>query len=156
MLIKLVDEAATLKLGREIAQCCLGQPLTLHLEGQLGAGKTTLTRGLLTGLGHTGKVKSPTYTLIEQYDLANITVYHFDLYRLSDPEELDYIGLDDYLSSNALCIFEWPQQGGNILPQPDMVISLQYQNSARQASITPFSDAAKTIHQQLQKIYPCK
>ena len=156
MLIKLADEAATLELGRDIAQLCLDQALTIHLEGQLGAGKTTLSRGLLYGLGHTGKVKSPTYTLVEEYELATATVYHFDLYRLSDPEELDYIGLDDYLSGNAICLFEWPKQGGDYLPKPDMVISLQYQNTARQADITAFSSAAKAIYQQLERNYACK
>ena len=151
MLIELADEAATLELGREIAQLCLNQALTIHLEGQLGAGKTTLSRGLLYGLGHTGKVKSPTYTLVEEYELATATVYHFDLDRLSDPEELDYIGLDDYLCGKAICLFEWPKQGGDYLPKPDMVISLQYQNTARQADITAFSSAGKAIYQQLQQ-----
>jgi len=153
VLIELADETATLQLGRAIAQAWNGQALNIHLVGQLGAGKTTLTRGLLLGLGHIGKVKSPTYTLVEQYELANCTVNHFDLYRLSDPEELDYIGLDDYLTDDALCLFEWPQQGGDYLPTPDLVISLQYQQSGRQATLTAHSAPAIVINQQLTQIY---
>ncbi len=153
MLIDLIDKAATLQLGREIAQSWNGQALTIHLLGELGAGKTTLSRGLLSALGHTGKVKSPTYTLVEHYDLASCTVYHFDLYRLSDPEELEYIGIEDYLGSDALCLFEWPQQGGDYLAQPDLVISLQYLQSGRQAELTAHSAPAKKIYRQLSQIY---
>ena len=153
MLIELIDEAATLKLGKEIAMAWPGGPMTIHLEGELGAGKTTLTRGLLVALGHTGKVKSPTYTLVEQYEIASRIVYHFDLYRLSDPEELDYIGLDDYLSGNALCLFEWPQQGGDYLPMPDLIIKLHYKNTGRQVALTALSNSAQPIYQHLKQLY---
>ena len=103
MLIELADEAATLKLGRTIGQLCPPQQFTIHLEGELGAGKTTFSRGLLHSLAHKGHVKSPTYTLVEHYQLNQRAVFHFDLYRLTDPEELSYLGLDDYLSEQALC-----------------------------------------------------
>ncbi len=136
----LADEAATLKLGAHIAQFCPPQQFTIHLEGELGAGKTTLCRGLLQELGHQGNVKSPTYTLVEQYDFADRSVFHFDLYRLVDPEELDYIGLDDYMNSNSLCLIEWPQQGGNYLPSPDIIIKLKYDENSRQANISACSE----------------
>ena len=133
-----------------------GGRMTIHLEGELGAGKTTLTRGLLVALGHTGKVKSPTYTLVEQYEIASRIVYHFDLYRLSDPEELDYIGLDDYLSGNALCLFEWPQQGGDYLPMPDLIIKLHYKNTGRQVTLIALSNSAQPIYQHLKQLYISK
>ena len=153
MLLTLNDEPATLLLGKKISEHCPNSAFTIHLEGELGAGKTTLTRGLLTALGHTGHVKSPTYTLVEQYLLAGRTIYHFDLYRLADPEELEYIGLDDYLGNNALCLIEWPAQGGNYLPPPDLIISLKYQKLGRKVTLTPISNAAKTLDQGLQQHY---
>jgi len=153
MLLTLNDESATLLLGKQISEHCPNNAFTIHLEGELGAGKTTLTRGLLTALGHTGHVKSPTYTLVEQYLLAGRTIYHFDLYRLADPEELEYIGLDDYLGNNALCLIEWPAQGGNYLPPPDLIISLKYQKLGRKVTLTPISNAAKTLDQGLQQHY---
>ena len=156
MLIELIDEAATLKLGKDIANSWPGGRMTIHLEGELGAGKTTLTRGLLVALGHTGKVKSPTYTLVEQYEIASRIVYHFDLYRLSDPEELEYIGLDDYLGSNALCLFEWPQQGGDYLPMPDLIIKLHYKNTGRQVTLKALSNSAQPIYQHLKQLYISK
>jgi len=149
MPVYLADEAATLKLGELIAQHCPKQQFTLHLEGELGAGKTTLTRGLLHKLGHTGNVKSPTYTLVEQYTLADRPVFHFDLYRLSDPEEIDYLGLDDYLNHNALCIIEWASQGGDYLPKPDLIITLSYQNHSRNAKLEAISPQA---HAMCEKI----
>ena len=143
--IYLTDEAATLALGARIAISCPKQQFTIHLEGELGAGKTTLCRGLLRELGHQGKVKSPTYTLVEQYNLASRSVFHFDLYRLVDPEELDYIGLDDYMNSDSLCLIEWPQQGGNYLPSPDIIIKLQYDENGRQMKVAACSDAGKIL-----------
>ena len=145
----LENETETLKLGKKLARLCPPEQFTIHLEGDLGAGKTTLSRGLLRELGHQGNVKSPTYTLVERYDLANKTVFHFDLYRLSDPEELDYLGLDDYLSNNSLCLIEWAQQGGDYLPKPDLLISLTYQNDGRHASISPHSIAGKKLYSSL-------
>jgi|TARA_B110000240_G_scaffold32878_1_gene35590 tRNA threonylcarbamoyladenosine biosynthesis protein TsaE len=156
VLIELIDEAATLKLGKEIAKSWPSVAMTIHLEGELGAGKTTLTRGLLIALGHTGKVKSPTYTLVEEYEIGSRIVYHFDLYRLSDPEELDYIGLDDYVGGNALCLFEWPQQGGDYLPKPDLIIKLHYKNTGRQVTLTALSNSAQPIYQHLKQLYISK
>ncbi len=141
----LADEAATLDLGARIAELCPRQQFIIHLEGELGAGKTTLCRGLLRELGHQGKVKSPTYTLVEQYNLASRSVFHFDLYRLVDPEELDYIGLDDYMNFDSLCLIEWPQQGGNYLPSPDIIIKLQYDENGRQINVVACSDAGKIL-----------
>lgn len=141
----LADESSTLMLGGEIARHCPTQQFTIHLEGELGAGKTTLTRGLLRQLGHAGNVKSPTYTLVEHYSLKDRAVFHFDLYRLTDPEELDYLGLDDYLSHNSLCIIEWASHGEGFLPQPDLIINLCYQDHARTVTFEPLSPQAKTL-----------
>jgi tRNA threonylcarbamoyladenosine biosynthesis protein TsaE len=152
MQIFLNDEADTLALGKQLAQLCPETLFTIHLEGELGAGKTTLTRGLLRELGHKGNVKSPTYTLVERYDLTNRTVYHFDLYRLADPEELDYLGLDDYLSDNSLSIIEWAKQGGNYLPNPDMTITLNYENGGRNVEIKAESEQGKKVYENLKNI----
>ncbi len=149
MRVYLADEAATLELGRQLAQHCPPEQFTIHLEGDLGAGKTTLTRGLLKALGHQGNVKSPTYTLVEHYSLSTRPVFHFDLYRLTDPEELDYLGLDDYLSNNALCILEWASQGGDYLPSPDMTITLSYHKQARYAEIKTFSGQGEQLSKQI-------
>lgn len=153
MQLDLADEQATLLLGRHLASCCPHDGFTLHLEGQLGAGKTTLTRGLLHALGHTGHVKSPTYTLVEPYDLASGPVFHFDLYRLADPEELDYLGIDDYFNQSALCLIEWPSQAGHFLPPPDLHIDLQYRHKARQVTIQAMTNKGQYAYQQLQSHY---
>lgn len=141
----LADEAATINLGCQLAQLCPSQQFVIYLEGDLGAGKTTLSRGLLRALGHKGHVKSPTYTLVECYELASRTVCHFDLYRLADPEELDYLGLDDYFSHQSLCIIEWAINGGQYLPKPDLIIQLKYQHNARSATVVPHSPIGKDI-----------
>ena len=105
--------------------------------GELGAGKTTLTRGVLKALGHQDAVKSPTYTIVEPYEsLAAGPLYHFDLYRLGDPEELEYLGLRDYLASGARLIFEWPERAGLRLPSPDMTIALEIHGATRVATIS--------------------
>lgn len=132
--IYLADETDTLALGASLAE--LFRPgQSVHLEGHLGAGKTTLVRGVLRAYGFTGTVKSPTYTLVEEYELQQLTLYHFDLYRLDDPEELEWMGIRDYFRTDSLCLIEWPERGLGCIPLPDFCIHLQSQGEGRQADI---------------------
>ncbi len=126
----LVDEAATRALGRELAGVTRA-PLVVTLSGDLGAGKTSLARAWLHGLGHEGVVRSPTYTLIETYRLPAVTVHHMDLYRLADPEELEFIGVRDLAAEDALWLIEWPERGGDRLPSPDWALTLKFSGSGR-------------------------
>jgi tRNA threonylcarbamoyladenosine biosynthesis protein TsaE len=103
----------------------------VFLHGDLGAGKTTMVRGFLRAAGYTGAVKSPTYTLVEEYNLAGRQVFHFDLYRISDPEELEWIGIRDYLDQESVCFIEWPDMGKGYLPEPDIVITLTAEGTGR-------------------------
>lgn len=128
------DEAAMMSFGGKLADK-LEKGGVVLLKGDLGAGKTTLVRGLLKHLGHTGIVKSPTYTLVEPYTLQNRKIYHFDLYRLGDPEELEYMGGRDYWESDALCLIEWPQQAKGYLPEADLILEISYQDSGRKIKI---------------------
>jgi tRNA threonylcarbamoyladenosine biosynthesis protein TsaE len=122
--IFLTDEAATLQCGQTLAAAC--QPgAVIFLHGGLGAGKTTLVRGMLRALGYTAAIKSPTYTLVESYQLGNLMIFHFDLYRLNRPQELLDIGLEDYLQPNALCIFEWPEKAEKILPSANISCTIE-------------------------------
>ena len=148
-MIFLADEQATLDLAAKLAVLLPVSAFSIHLKGDLGAGKTTFVRGLLQALGHSGKVKSPTYTLVEHYQLNERDVYHFDLYRLADPEELLYLGIEDYFSTNALSLIEWPEQGKGVLPEPDLLIALNYQTSGRQVTFTAYSATAEQICEKL-------
>lgn len=127
----LPDEAATRAFGARLADLLTPRRRWLiALRGELGAGKTTLVRGLLRGLGHEGRVRSPTYTLIEPYRLRGRDVLHLDLYRLADPGELEYLGLSDLLTAESVALVEWPERGGGLLPAPDLVIELGFPAAA--------------------------
>ena len=129
----LADEVATLALGAELAQRFPSG--VVYLQGNLGAGKTTLVRGWLQALGHEGAVKSPTYTLVEPYRMGGRDIYHFDLYRMSDPEELEFIGGREYFAQPALCLVEWPDKGAGVLPPADATVTLEPDGYGRRATI---------------------
>ena len=130
MTCHLADENATLAFGARLADALRG-PAILYLHGELGAGKTTLCRGLLRALGHTGQVRSPTYTLVEPYEVAGQPVFHFDLYRLRDPEELEQFGIRDYLDPAALLLFEWAEHGAGHLPAADVELTITADGAGR-------------------------
>ena len=130
----LADEAATLACGRELARA-LRPGLTIYLVGDLGAGKTTLTRGMLRGLGFEGKVKSPTYTLVEPYVVSSLYLYHFDLYRFSDPLEWEDAGFRDYFNPESVCLVEWPDKAAGLLPPADLTIALDVAGAGREICI---------------------
>jgi tRNA threonylcarbamoyladenosine biosynthesis protein TsaE len=148
--IHLVNEQATLKLGNSLSYH-IAELSVLYLKGDLGAGKTTLVRGLLSGLGYTGFVKSPTFTVVEPYTQLKKPVYHFDLYRLHDPEELDYLGFRDYLSHDNLCIFEWPDHAKGVVPPADLEISLGFEREGRTAQLSAHTASGKYVLEQLEK-----
>ena len=132
----LTNEDAMVALGNRIAQVTQGHGI-IFLDGDLGAGKTTLSRGIIRGLGHVGAVKSPTFTLVEPYEIGDIRAFHFDLYRLVDPEELEFLGIRDYLEDDALCLIEWPQKGAGFLPKPDLTITISPHDSGRSLNLSP-------------------
>lgn len=129
----LQDEAATEALGGRLAAIWPDDGV-VHLVGDLGAGKTTLVRGFLRAAGHAGSVKSPTYTLVEPYVLAGRKLFHLDLYRLADPEELEFIGLREMLTG-ALLLIEWPDQGQGVLPEPGLIVTLTPEGEGRRAAL---------------------
>jgi tRNA threonylcarbamoyladenosine biosynthesis protein TsaE len=127
----LADEAATLAFGAQLAQE-LVPGMTFYLEGDLGAGKTTLVRGLLRALGHSGRVKSPTYTLAEIYSLPAFELYHFDLYRMHDPREWLDAGFRDVSDGRAVSLIEWPEKAAGWLPPADVIVRLTVADDARE------------------------
>lgn len=155
MQVQLNNEEAQVAFGEMLGDVLQGRGL-VYLEGELGAGKTTLTRGVLRAYGHLGAVKSPTYTLIEPYELGARRVYHLDLYRLSDPEELEFIGGRDVLSDDALSIVEWSSRGEGWLPTPDIRLSLEVVAQGRLATLTADSElggrAQTLLKEKLSKV----
>lgn len=149
----LPDEDATLALGAELAavaaEIARSRGVTLFLHGDLGVGKTTLTRGLLRSLGVTGAVKSPTYTLVEPYVVGELNIYHFDLYRLRDSEELEFMGVRDYFQPGSLCIVEWPERGGDFISSPDFSISIQSLGDGRRVQMESFGEVGELLLKRL-------
>jgi len=144
----LENEAATLTLADHLAKASEGIGC-IYLHGELGTGKTTLSRGIVRHFGYSGAVKSPTFTLVEPYELEACRIYHFDLYRLSDPAELEYLGVDDYFSQDSLCLVEWPEKGRGFLPDPDLEIDLQVHQKGRIVKISPCSNLGSLMTTRL-------
>lgn len=144
MTIFLPDEAATLEFGAALWRAVYGGGL-IFLSGDLGAGKTTLARGLLRAAGVTGAVKSPTYTLVEEYRLEGRMLYHFDLYRLGGAEELEWMGIRDYLEREALCLIEWPERGAGVLPHADLHLHLEPVAEGRQVEISAATERGQAM-----------
>lgn len=140
----IADGEAMERFGARLAECTSGA-LTLFLEGELGVGKTTLVRGFLRARGHAGPVRSPTYTLVEPYDTTAGIVYHFDLYRLGDPEELEYMGIRDYFAEEVVCLVEWPDRGAGLLPVPDLCVTIDYQPGGRSLVVKPFTSTGRAV-----------
>lgn len=141
------------QIGAALAAVCPTN-CVIYLKGDLGAGKTTLVRGFLRGLGYQGAVKSPTYTLMEPYEIGDRHCYHFDLYRLADPGELEYLGLRDLLTSDAVLLFEWPDRGEGELPNADLEVAIQYQNQGRLLALVANSIPGKAVLEALSGKLP--
>jgi tRNA threonylcarbamoyladenosine biosynthesis protein TsaE len=149
----LADEQSTVAMGKQLAVIVkdeLKQGIVAYLNGDLGAGKTTITRGFVQGMGHIGHVKSPTYTLVEPYDLVDWQVYHFDLYRLGDPEELEFMGIRDYFNENCCSFIEWPEKGYGLLANADITINMAYQGEQRMVEFHANSSLGKSLLMALE------
>lgn len=150
------DETEMLQFGQNFARYLqsylagdANAAFVIYLNGELGAGKTTFTRSIVKAFGHQGNVKSPTYTLVEEYALPPFHLYHFDLYRLADPEELEFMGIRDYFRPQTLCLLEWASRGEGVIPAADLVIQIDYAEQGRKLHLYPQSEAARQL---LQKI----
>ncbi len=153
----LADEAATLALGQQLA-VGLKPGMVVYLSGDLGAGKTTLARGVLRGLGYAGKVKSPTFTLVEPYEFSRLYLYHFDFYRFEAKDKVGATGVDEmeaagfreYFNDRSLCLIEWPERAGQHLARPDLTIKLDPQGAGRSAEIAAQTEAGRECIEHLQ------
>ena len=143
-------EADTLALGAEIAPCLKGG-MVVYLRGELGAGKTTLARGILRALGHTGRVKSPSYALVEPYTISRLYLYHFDFYRFTKPTELEEAGFREYFNSDSVCLVEWPEKAAGIVPPADIRITITAQGSGRQLEIDADTEAGRRCLKRLSQ-----
>lgn len=164
----LENEAATIAFGQKLARATFaeyskeGKSIergigvatfggVIYLNGDLGAGKTTLVRGFMRGYGYEGAVKSPTYTIVEPYEFAKCHIYHFDLYRLADPEEVEYLGAEEYFSASNLCLIEWADRGLRIIPAADLTIDLETQGTGRLLNCQIHSEKGHKIAKRLRK-----
>jgi tRNA threonylcarbamoyladenosine biosynthesis protein TsaE len=146
----LATEADTLALGAALAPCLHGG-MIVNLSGELGAGKTTLARGILKALGHAGRVKSPSYALVESYKLSRLYLYHFDFYRFTDPKELEEAGFREYFSQETVCLVEWPENATGLLPPADLTIRIAMAGSGRRVEIGSGTEAGRLCLTNLER-----
>jgi len=154
--LQLADEAATRTLGERIA-AALAPGLAIHLSGDLGAGKTTLARGLIRALGFAGKVKSPTYALVEPYTDSRLILYHFDFFRFKDPREWDDAGLRECFDGRAIVVVEWPEKAAGLLPAPDLRIRLEIPpGGGREATLEADTEPGRACLNELARRYAAR
>lgn len=147
---QLADEAATLALGRRFAAALETGGMVIYLHGELGAGKTTFTRALLGAMRVGERVKSPTYTLVEGYDALGRPAWHLDLYRIADPGELEWLGLDALSDTAALVLVEWPERGRGALPDADVTLHLAHAGTGREARVEAHTARGRELLQKLR------
>ena len=150
----LQDEAQTRELGAVLAAHRPASAM-VYLSGDLGAGKTTFSRGFIQACGHQGQVKSPTYTLMESYALSDVTIHHLDLYRLSDPEELEYLGLDELENPNTLVLVEWPERGEGVLPAASLSLHIAHRTNGRELTAIAHNEEAESWLAKVQIHFDC-
>lgn len=147
---QLIGEDAMVAFGAVLGKACHQKKVVIFLEGDLGMGKTTLSRGVLQSYGHQYAVKSPTYTLVEPYEFNDAQVFHFDLYRLGDPEELEYMGIRDYFADDkTLCLVEWAEKGEMFLPTADLVVRIKLITAGREVTVSANTATGAGVLSQL-------
>lgn len=144
------NETELLRFGTILGKVA-NPPLVIYLIGELGAGKTTFSRGFLAGKGYQGRVKSPTYTLIEPYHLSNVDVFHFDFYRIQHPEELELLGIREFFYSSSICLIEWPECANDRIPKPDLEIKFDIIEDGRRIEIKDCSAQGTAVLEQFTK-----
>jgi tRNA threonylcarbamoyladenosine biosynthesis protein TsaE len=148
LVLTAADEAAMVTLGAMLSRALLPGSV-VYLNGELGMGKTTLSRGVIRARGHLGAVKSPTYTLVEPYELPAGNIYHFDLYRLGDAQELEFMGIRDYFDGRSISLVEWPQRGAGALPPADIIINIEQVGSGRRLTLVANSPLGRRAMDEL-------
>jgi len=142
--IGLADEGQTAELAARFGKR-IRPPFVLYLQGELGAGKTTFARALIRALGYPGRVKSPTFGLLETYSAGGLQILHLDLYRIAKPVELEFLAIRDLFGPDSLLLVEWPENGAGFIPQPDMSLELEMDGAGRRAVVRPFSESGKAL-----------